>query len=599
MAKAEIAYPLPDLEIKATDGPMVRRLKAGTQRMFQNLPKSFDFDDIPKHADVFSAFALRIKPKETEGGLAPFLFNEIQMNHLNKLREKYRRKPGIDSFRGIRDLILKPRQLGFTTYIAALFFMDGLFHPGRSSLVLTHLAKVSQEVLEKYRTFYECLPADLKRTIRLKASSTLHFELEFLDPNGFTNPIAKPSSAFRIHTAEGFNLQGVTIHNLHCSEAALYDNWADITSSVLQAVPRRAGNIFLESTACGYNHYKDLVDAALAGGSYWRLVFFSWLQFSEYNLTITRAEAEAIEQSLTADERMLVLEHGAAMGQLKFRRDKLEENGGLINKFKQEYPTTISEAFISTGSLRFDTAKVTANLELCKKIKPLYELEEGIQIYADYDPDDIYILCADPSEGINKGEGDEAAEIGGTDYSAGSVISAKNLRTFATIHGKWEPAHFAAKLARLGSMYDAMIVVERNNHGHTVLFVLEESGYPRLYRHLERDAAGQSYLKLGFPTTPTTKSLIIDTLATTIDRDGLPACEWRFWYEAMNFQRNPAGKCEAVPGRHDDRIMSKAIGVYVATLGAMAWGGSQCPYFGGRCQNSRASSRWPTTARCN
>jgi hypothetical protein len=575
MGKPEFAYPIPDLDIKVTDGKDVRKLKGAAQRMLSNLPRDFGFEDIPTRADVFSAFALRIKPKETEGGLAPFVFNEIQMAHLQKLRARYRRSPGIDSFRGIRDLILKPRQLGFTTYIAALFFMDGLFFPGRNSLVLTHLSKVSQEVLDKYRTFYECLPADIKQTVRLRRASALHLELEFLDSSGLPNPIAKPSSGFMVHTAEGFDLRGLTFQNLHASEAAFYDNWPELTRGVIQSIPRRSGNIFLESTANGFNHYKDLTDAALAGSGYWNLVFFSWLQHSDYSFTLSRAEAEELERSMNSDERELMLSHGATLGQLKWRRDKLEENGGSINSFKQEYPATISEAFISTGTLRFDTIVVTRNLELSKKIKPLYELEEGVHIYADFDPDEIFILCADPAEGItDSDEGDEMAEIGGTDYSAGSVISARSLRTFATIHGKWEPAHFAAKLGRLGAMYDALIVVERNNHGGTVLYALEEAGYPRLYRHLEYDAGGQSYLKLGFPTTSTTKSLVVDALAEVIRRDVLPACEWRFWQECMVFCRDRTGKCGAMPSRHDDRVMSKAIGVYVSTLGAKAWGGA-------------------------
>jgi hypothetical protein len=42
----------------------------------------------------------------------------------------------------------------------------------------------------------------------------------------------------------------------------------------------------------------------------------------------------------------------------------------------------------------------------------------------------------------------------------------------------------------------------------------------------------------------------------------------------MVFVYNPNGKAEAMPGRHDDRIIDHAIGVYVCTLGANAWGGT-------------------------
>ena len=135
-------------------------------------------------------------------------------------------------------------------------------------------------------------------------------------------------------------------------------------------------------------------------------------------------------------------------------------------------------------------------------------------------------------------------------------------------------AEFARKAARLGAYFDALIIVERNNHGHTVNYVLEEAGYPRLYRHLEYDASGASYLKLGFPTTVTTKAYIVDALAEVIKRDALPALEWRFWQECTYFVRDPIGRCGAISSRHDDRVMSKSIGVFVATLGAKAWGGT-------------------------
>jgi hypothetical protein len=107
----------------------------------------------------------------------------------------------------------------------------------------------------------------------------------------------------------------------------------------------------------------------------------------------------------------------------------------------------------------------------------------------------------------------------------------------------------------------------------TVVQALEQAGYPNIYRHVEFDTAGNQFSKAGFPTTPQTRNWIIDALAEVIRRDALPALEWRFWYECMNFVRNPLGKCEASPGRHDDRVMSKAIGVYVATMGSFAWGG--------------------------
>jgi hypothetical protein len=566
-----ITYPLPDLEPKAADSSSVRKLKHAALRMLQDLPKDYEFLDLAKRADHFAPFALRIKPKETEGGLAPFVFNSIQLDHLNRLRGRYRTQHGVDTFRGIRDLILKPRQLGFTTYIAALYFLDGLFFPGRLTLVMTHLQKICEGVLDKYRTFYECLPGDIKDSIKLRRASALHLELVFLNAAGDEDPIHKPSSGFQVWSAEAGGYRGGTPHNLHLSECAFYPDWQLIAASVLQALPL-SGNCFIESTANGYNHFKDLVDGALEGKSAWNLIFYSWLKFPEYTILCTRVEADEIQRTMTDEERRLVLEQSATFGQLKWRRRKIDELKSL-GTFKQEYPSTISEAFLASGTLRFATDVVTRNLEAAKKVSPLYTFDEGVEIYKEYDSREEYILCLDPAEGINRGEGNDADEIGGLDFSAGSVIGTRTLLTYATIHGRWEPAHFAAKAGRLGNYYDAMIACERNNHGHTVLQALQQAEYPNIYHHIEYDSAGNQISKPGFPTTSQTRNWLIDTLAEVIRRDALPALEWRFWFECMNFVRNPVGKCEASPGRHDDRVMSKAIGVYVATMGSFAWGG--------------------------
>ena len=103
---------------------------------------------------------------------------------------------------------------------------------------MTHLNKVSQEVLDKYRNFYECLPSDIKEGVELKHGTGTHLELRFVDRSGNNYRIGRPNSSFLIHTAEGFDLRGLTFQNLHCSEAAFYGNWQEVVRGVLQSIPR-------------------------------------------------------------------------------------------------------------------------------------------------------------------------------------------------------------------------------------------------------------------------------------------------------------------------------------------------------------------------
>lgn len=564
------------IEVGPYDSPVVRQLKLAANAKLGQLPvePSERSRVLGSKADFFAASSLWIRPKETEGGLAPFVYNPIQMDYLAGLRLRARLQPGVDVFRGIRDVILKPRQLGFTTFIASLFFLDGLFNPGRNCLVLTHLDKVSQKVLEIYRAFYEGLPAEIRKTVRLRRASALHLELEFLDENGNPDPVNRPPSSFMVHTAAGFDLRGITVHNLHCSEAAFYENWLELIRGVFQAVPA-SGNIILESTANGFNHYKDLVDAALAGTGGYRMVFYPWFAHPEYALPLTPDQARVIEVSLEEEERKLVLERGVSLPAIAWRRARIQEMVGSLDSFRQEYPATIMDAFLSSGRPVFHLSTVARNWDLAKSAVPLEKRDEFTTIWHRPVPGAIYVGSADPAEGIDRGEGDAASEIGGTDYSSFSIQDAATLRTMATIHGRLDPPEFARRMAALGHEYeDALLIVERNNHGHLVLYALEQAQYPNLYRHLEYDSAGNSYLKLGFPMNVTTRPLVVDALREVVKRDALPCEDPRFWSEAMVFVYGATGKAEAMALRHDDRIMEKAIGVYACTIGAKAWGGS-------------------------
>ena len=522
--------------------------------------------------DYFAAAWLKIGLKEAGGGLAPFVFNPIQMDHLASIRKLYRRRPEIDLFRGIRDLILKPRRLGFSTYIAALYFLDGLLNPGTNTVVMAHTDDVVSELFDIYRIFYETLPDDVRQRCPTRRMSSSEMEINFYDDNGSLDLAKRPASAFNVGTAGGKDKRGLTPHNLHLSECAFYEQWAMVNRSVVQAVGD-AGNVILESTARGFNHYKDLVDAAIDGKSMYRLVFYPWFAFPEYKQVIDPGQAELMGRTLSEEERVLV-NRGVTLPQLAWRRWKL--TGMDLVDFHQEFPSSVLEAFISTGRPAFKMEVVIANWEKARKVADQWEHpDEFTTIFFPPEPGAVYVTSVDPSEGIDRGEGDSRNEVGGLDYSSSSVRDAATLRVMAVIHGRMDPAECAGRVANLSYAYnEALIVVERNNHGGTVLFCLEQAQYPNLYRHQEYDAAGAPFHKLGFPMTVSTRPLVVDCLREVVKREAHPDPDPNFWKEASFFVSNPLGKFEAQSGRHDDRIMDRAIGTYVCTLGAAAWGGT-------------------------
>lgn len=519
-------------------------------------------DACGKLLDVFAPACLRIRTKQG-GPLWPFVLNWIQLEYLRELRELFTGGRG-DFFRGIRDLIVKPRQLGFSTFIAALFFMDGLLEPGRISVIVTHDEKISKELLRTYRLFYEELPEQVKAGTKLRTAAANAYEIEF---DGIPEV-----SRFEIRTEKGNPWRGGTIHNLHASEAAFYEDYHGVLASYVQAVPA-SGNVIFETTCNGRNEFYEEVMLALAKATPYRVVFFEWFRHPEYR----RPWNPDAEPPLSTEEQELVARHGLDLEQIAWRRFKISE---VKDKFPQEYPETLLGAFLSTGRPFFDAAAVDRGHERAKRFWA--DVEAGkiprprtprkhVTIYEDPIPGELYVLAADVAEGVDRGPGD--GEKGGADFSSATMIHVASLREVATVHGRMPTVEFAEILNRLGRLYQAVLAPERNNHGHTVVASLQRAEYPELYHHAEYNEAGQKFLKAGWPTNVTTRPQMLDALDTVMRRDAFLSVDLGFWREADRFTRNEkTGKPEAMAGWHDDRIIRAAIAVYLCTMGRTAWG---------------------------
>src|SRR5207245_10216281 len=64
--------------------------------------------------------------------------------------------------RGGHHIILKARQLGFTTYIAARFFIATITRPGTLSVLVAHDLDAAQEIFHIVRRFADHLPERLR-----------------------------------------------------------------------------------------------------------------------------------------------------------------------------------------------------------------------------------------------------------------------------------------------------------------------------------------------------------------------------------------------------------------------------------------------------
>jgi len=554
----------------SSDAPALSQLEVSTARAAQILAPLAGMgaegaaSSLGARLDLFAAACLKIVPKGG-GSMVPLAYNPIQMDYLRSLRQRNAPTPGIDTFRGVRDAIVKPRQLGFSTQIASLYFHDGLRNPGRVTVVLAHDHDIAQILLETYRAFFEHLPPELKSGISLRSDSKYEFVLCFPGDQA-----TSPPSKFIIDTEAGHPWRGGRIDNLHASEAAFYKNFGAFMASYAQAVPID-GNILLETTANGQNDYFHLVEKALALRSPYAVIYYPWWAHPEYLVPWPAGEAP------TGEETALMIREGLSLQQIAWRRGKMQDLGDL---FLQEYPETLLGAFLSTGRPFFDAAKVSERHQealAAERLVPARTPRAHVRVWEDPIPGEQYLISGDVAEGKDKGNTDVLdPERGGSDFCSAQVVLVRDLRVVAAIHGRITPVEFGRLCMGAGRLYNwAVIAVERNNHGHSTVATLEAANYPQTYRHLEYDQGGSvSYLRPGWPTDVKTRPLMCDALDTAIRSGSFLCPDPNFWREASTFQRGPTGKPEALPNCHDDRVISAAIAVYLCTLGRNAWG---CP----------------------
>jgi len=249
----------------------------------------------------------------------PFKLNKVQRKYVNILMKE---KPDMD---GIRDIILKARQQGFSSLILALFAVDFLFRPYSISICISHRKDATELLFKKVKFYLEtyCEKNGLDMSSLLKTDSKNMLE------NATNNAM------FYIGTA-GTKVggRGGSARNVHFSEAAFYQDTELITAEEIilatsQQVPQDKGMIFIESTANGEgNFYHSEWERASSGKSSYSTRFFGWQEFYT---------KEWVEKK-----------------RLEFPTDKM---------WMQEYPSTPEEAFITSGSPYFDVAKLNAMLK--------------------------------------------------------------------------------------------------------------------------------------------------------------------------------------------------------------------------------------------
>jgi hypothetical protein len=275
---------------------------------------------------------------------------------------------------------------------------------------------------------------------------------------------------------------------------------------------------------------------------------------------------------LTDEEKEIKNKYNLTNEQLEWRRWCIKNNcGGDIEQFKQEYPITPEEAFISTGTCFFNKEIIINRIE---EIRDKTPEKQGFFTY-DIDGNKISnIKWKDDKKGyikifIDKQEGhpyviggDTAGE--GSDNFTGLVIDNSNGKQVATLKRKFDEDEYSRQMYCLGIYYNTALIGIENNYSTYPTKKLQEYGYPKMYiREIEDNISEKIVDKFGFVTNKATRPIILSILKEVL-RDNV---NWindvDILNEALVFVKNNKGRAEAEIGKHDDLIMGLAITYYI------------------------------------
>ncbi len=499
---------------------------------------------------------LYIRTKKAK--IVPLKLNRAQ----ERLYEALRRQA--EAGRPMRVIVLKARQLGFSTLAEALIFARTATMPNMNSLIVAHREDSSANLFKMSKLFYERMPEGLRPMAKNSNARELVFENPERDP---AKKAADPGlmSRIRCNTAGGDGIgRSDTLMNVHASEFAFWrGDKAATWVGIMQAVPAVKGSmVIVESTANGFDEFHRMWEAAVAGESDFEPLFFPWFENPEYRMKA----APGIQW--TAEEERLRGQYELDDEQLMWRRWCVKNNcGGDERIFRQEYPSCPDEAFLTSGQSVFNNEQVAqqrANAPACvmqgefeydlcddpTRLRNIRWVEKSDGIIRVYDP---------PQERRPYVIGGDTAGTG-SDWFTGQVLDNVTGAQVAVLRHQYDEDQYARQMYCLGRWYnDALIGVETNYSTYPVK-MLAMMGYPKLYvRELPDNFAGALRQAYGFETTSRTRPVIIATLVATFREDPTLVRDGATLGEMLCFQYNAERRPEAMAGEHDDLVMALAI----------------------------------------
>ena len=415
------------------------------------------------------------------------------------------------------NIVLKSRQLGLSTLVAAYAVWQAVFYKEKNILIIATKLAVAQNFIRKVKTYLKSMPKWLLVPV-ITANNKQQVEFS----NG--------SQIKAVPTSEDAG-RSEALSLLIVDEAAFVRNFDELWMGLYPTLST-GGRAILLSTPNGVGgQYHEIYTKADRKENEFNPIKLMWDVHPERDDEWFNRETKNMSQKQVAQELLCDF---ASSGDTfltndileKIRittRNPIEKSGPENNVWYWEYPL------------------------------------EGVN----------YILSADIARGDSG------------DYSTFHVINTHNMSVSVEYKGKIPPDQFAILVYDVAKRFNnAMVCPENNAYGYTMLIKLGDLAYKNLYFSSEKEkyrylyGEGQNLGKAGFTTSKESRDKILANFEEALRNGRIKTYSNRLYSELKTFIWN-GKKITAMKGYNDDLIMSLAIGSWLADSNSNTYNVSQ------------------------
>lgn len=403
------------------------------------------------------------------------------------------------------NIVVKSRQLGLSTLVAAYAVWMALFQKEKNILIIATKLSVAQNFINKVKTMIKSLPSWMLLA-------------EIVEDNKQKIKFSHGSEIKAVPTSEDAG-RSEALSLLIVDEAAFVRNFDTIWTGIYPTIST-GGRVIILSTPNGI------------GGQYHKLYVDAEAGLNEFN-------AINLPWSVHPERD----------------NDWFEKTTKNLNKRQ------IAQEYLCDFAISGDTFLDVNSIEwLRTNIRPPVEKmgnDRNVWVWKYPLSEHNYILSADVSRGDSK------------DYSTFHIIDTNTSEIVVEYKGKIKPDNFGELINEFGLKYcKALVCPENNSYGYATILKLQDLKYPKLYYRKKSQVYIGDYVPpssaeiAGFNTNGKTRSTVLAKLEEVLRNRQLISYSSRFYEELKVFTWN-TGRAEARTGFNDDLVMSLAIGSWI------------------------------------